>query len=285
MPYKLCKTFKTKIDINKLKNECNHFDKKKENIHIIPFGSGSTGNSFYIEIGRYKLLIDCGIGMRKIKAALEKHNRNIEDIDAILITHAHSDHRSSIKAICNNTNCPVFATSNTLRQLERCDYKAISKCIECGNKNEILPNLYITAFETSHDCPGSCGYVIETNNTKISYATDLGVITKDVVTSIMNSDVIILESNHDENMLINGEYPAELKRRILSTKGHLSNRQSIEFQNVLYELGTKNFLLAHLSRENNRPELVKQETTIAHQDKPDINIYICPIETDEMLKY
>lgn len=288
--YKLCNTYSfEKLDEEKLlvkvKEETNKRNKLKTNkpINIIPLGSGSTGNSFYIEIGEHKILIDMGIGMRKVKEALSIHNRSLVDIEAILLTHSHSDHRSAIKAICNNTNCCIYATSDTFENIKNIDYKADNKVLEYDKKEEIVKGLYINAFKTDHDAYGSCGFIIESEGYKVGYATDLGIIRKSTLELLAGSDVIILESNHDEQMLINGIYDHYLKQRILSRLGHLSNRQSLEFQKLLYKLGTNNFLLAHLSRENNTPEIVKEEAIKEHSK--DVNIYVCPIESNELLSY
>ena len=289
--YQVCETYEENIDFEEvkksvLKDYTKRLKKKNDKpIYIIPFGSGSTGNSYYIEIGSHSLMIDMGVGVRKVKAALEKHGRSLEDVEAILITHAHFDHRSAIRSICNNTHCKLYATKETFEELHCItEYKAAEEIIECDKKMEIKDGLYIKAFKTDHDIDGSCGYVIESEGHKVSYATDLGIVRKNTITSIGGSDVIILESNHDEKMLIEGPYDEFLKERILSPLGHLSNRQSLEFQNLLYELGTRNFLLAHLSRENNSPELLKELTDEAHKDK-DINVHICKINDDELLKY
>lgn len=288
--YKLCNTYSfEKLDFESLKKKIDlqtssrNLIKTNKPINIIPFGSGSTGNSFYIEIGEHKLLIDMGIGVKKIKNALEHHQKEINKVEAILLTHTHYDHRSAIKAICNNTDCKIYATNPSLNTLNSYDFKAETESLEYDRRQEILPGLYITAFKTDHDALGSCGYIVETEGYKLGYATDLGIIRKKTLELLAGSDVIILESNHDEKMLIEGNYEHFLKQRILSPHGHLSNRQSLEFQELLSSLGTKNFLLAHLSRENNRPEIVEKLVKDKHGDK--INYYICPIEGSDLLTY
>ena len=150
-------------------------------------------------------------------------------------------------------------------------------------RTEILAGLWVTAIRTSHDCPGSIGFKIETEHIRFGYVTDLGVIPESTIDLISGADCIVIESNHDEEMLRYGRYPAFLKKRILSDQGHLSNVACAEAIVQLAERGTKRFFLAHLSQENNRPELALES---AHKATAGMNVSIevLPVYGDRIMK-
>ena len=251
-------------------------------INIIPVGSGSTGNSIYIEINEHKILMDMGMGFRKIRDALSVHNRNIADIEAIFLTHGHSDHVKGAKAIANNTNCIVYGNESCMYPIR--DIKAERMVIETDRDLAIFPDLKVRMFRVPHDYVYTCGYTFESNGRKLSYLTDCGIMNDKIFKELSGSDVCIIESNHDIEMLQNGPYPRELQRRILSEYGHLSNDDCATTISRLYEAGTRNFLLAHLSRQNNTPEKAL-ETLMSVMKEKDINVYVCPVEGNDLLSY
>ena len=252
----------------------------KEKVNIISFGSGSTGNSMYIEIGDHKILVDMGIGVKRIKDGLTKHNRNFSDIEAIFVTHSHYDHIKNAPAIVKRANAQVYCNRDTAISMmkKNIDYKII----ELQKKIEVTPGLFVQAFKVPHDTT-NYGYRFRVNDTTVAYCTDCGEMTKEIFNYLREADVVVLESNHDLNKLINGSYDVELVSRIVSSDGHLSNKECAENIVKLYDLGTRNFLLAHLSRENNTPELALKETLNALGDRK-ANIYVCPVEGDELLE-
>ena len=239
---------------------------------ICPLFSSSSGNSIYIASPNGSILIDAGASMKGICSALECAGGDYKEIKAVAITHTHSDHTKGLKTFLSKTDAALIATEPTVNTL--CD----EGLIPLGTKIHIINNeieiggMGIEAFETSHDCPGSCGYsLIMPDGKKISVCTDLGLVTDNVRNSIKGSDVLLLESNHDLDMLKNGPYPMQLKVRIMSDKGHISNVAcSAELKGML-ESGTTQFILGHLSQHNNTPLLAKSCAEAALMDIGAVN--------------
>lgn len=204
----------------------------------------------YVEIEDKRIIIDLGVTMKRLTGALSTNGRSFDKLDAILITHAHNDHVKGMEICLKKLSAPIYMSESTKNTL--CCENA--KILPYRKKTQIAEGLWVTGFRTSHDCPGSMGFVIETERTKLGYATDLGEITDDILNVLTGAECIVLEANHDEEMLRFGPYPMILKKRILSNHGHLSNECCAEAAAVLAERGTKHFLLAHLSRENNTPK-------------------------------
>ena len=250
-------------------------------INIIPIGSGSSGNCFYIQIDNKEFLIDMGIGYRKVKDALESNDRSLNNISAIFITHGHYDHIKAKVAITNNTKCDLYGNESLFYCLSGLRSKFNILDFESVN---LVNDIEVKMFKVGHDFNVTTGYTFTYKNQKVAYVTDCGKVTKAIYAELKNSNVVIIESNHDIEMLKNGSYPYDLKRRILSSHGHLSNEDCAKVINSLREDGSKNFLLAHLSRENNRPEIARKEVMDKVINK-DIRLYICPIEGKELLKY
>lgn len=225
---------------------------------ICPLFSGSTGNSTYIAGYCGAFLVDAGASVRSLTAALEKAGGGLSEISAILITHEHFDHVKGLKPLLNKTGITVIASMETLEALIAADK------LPAGTKTEVIgsetPLEYqgtlITRFETSHDCEGSSGYTfLMPDGKKISVCTDLGVVTDSVRSEIVGSDAILIESNHDVEMLNKGPYPPELKMRIMSDRGHISNNACAAELVRLFNTGTQRFILGHLSQKNNTPLL------------------------------
>lgn len=244
-------------------------------VKILPIASGSTGNCMLVEIDGRVIIIDLGVTAKMMKAALEKNSYSWNDIHAVLITHTHSDHIKGLEVCMKHISAPIFMshTSKDMLMLEQ------AVALTYYERTEILPGLWVTAIRTSHDCPGSIGFKIETEQNSFGYVTDLGVIPESTIDLISGADCIVIESNHDEEMLRYGRYPAFLKKRILSDQGHLSNDACAEAIVQLAERGTKNFYLAHLSQENNRPEIAldcAQKATAGM----DLQIEVLPVYGD-----
>jgi phosphoribosyl 1,2-cyclic phosphodiesterase len=227
--------------------------------------SGSSGNCAYVEAGGSSLLIDAGVSARSICKALESIGSEIGNVAAILVTHEHSDHIKGLKALLSKYKIPVYANSGTI--------EGILQSIDVGSEflNELktggsveIAGMCVSSFCTSHDSRESVGYRIHTPDGKrISVATDLGYISDTVMTGISDCDIVMIESNHDVGMLQNGRYPYYLKRRILSKTGHLSNEDCSTVLPKLCSSGARHFVLAHLSRDNNFPELALETAVSA----------------------
>ena len=247
-------------------------------LRILPVASGSTGNCMLLEIDGRHLVIDLGVSASMLRSAMSVNGLAWEDVDAVLITHTHSDHVRGLGVCMKRIHAPIFmshSSKNTL-MLEN------ATALNYSARTEILPDLWVTAIPTSHDCPGSIGFLIETANTRFGYLTDLGVIPEGVTELFSGCDCIVLESNHDEEMLRYGPYPAYLKRRILSEHGHLSNEACAEALAQFAETGTGCFFLAHLSQENNRPSLALESARKATAGR-NVELEVLPVWGERMI--
>ncbi|MBQ2676542.1 MAG: MBL fold metallo-hydrolase [Clostridia bacterium] len=220
-----------------------------------PLFSGSSGNSTYIGTGDGGILIDAGVSAAKIKKALGERDIDLSHIQGIFVTHEHIDHISGIKVLASKNNIPVYLTEGTLQGIkERGMYYDTVDYRILGDET-VAADMKITHFATSHDCIDSCGYVVQVGDRKIAVCTDLGVVTDEVKNAISGCDLVMLESNHDIMMLQNGKYDYALKRRVMSDVGHLSNNACSGELVRLLNSGSTQFVLAHLSRDNNTPDL------------------------------
>lgn len=222
---------------------------------IYPLFSSSKGNSTFIGNQNGGILIDAGVSCKRLCDALRLNDISPEAVKGIFITHTHSDHIAGLKVFTKKYNIPVYAQQTNLEILCAGDKIAPACKVEAidGVEAEVCGHM-IKAFATSHDTPASCGYQITTpDNKQVCICTDLGVVTDHVKASLEGSDLVLLESNYDEAMLRNGSYPYELKQRIASKYGHLSNTDCGEQLRSLMASGTCKFILGHLSQENNTP--------------------------------
>ncbi len=235
---------------------------------ICPLYSGSTGNSTYIGTKNGGILIDAGASFKGIAQALKFADGNTEEILAVAVTHTHSDHIKGLKTFLNKTDARLLATKETIKKLTDDGLvPAKTEIIIINDKPIDICGIEILSFETSHDCSGSCGYTFNLpDGKKFSLCTDLGVITDSVRNELLKSDLVLLESNHDIDMLKKGPYPPELKVRILSDKGHISNNICANELKLLLQNGTKRFILGHLSQHNNTPLLAKSCATASLMD-------------------
>lgn len=218
---------------------------------ITILGSGSKGNSTLIEIENTKILIDVGFSYRVLKEKLNNINVDPLTIDYILITHDHSDHIYGLKTYLKNYKPFVYISKKIVDQFFDFKYENIIYLEDELKINNIL----ITTLETSHDATDSCGYLITYKDESLVYITDTGYINTRILNKIKNKTYYIFESNHDIDMLINGKYPQYLKQRIWGDKGHLSNELAGSYLSKLVGDNTKKIVLAHLSEENNTPEI------------------------------
>lgn len=219
--------------------------------------SGSTGNSLFVQSDSTKILIDAGESCKKIEEGLSNINVDADDLDAILVTHEHSDHIKGLGTLSKKHNIPVYANNGTWNSMNDQKNKICSENIKIFNTNESfkIGNFIISPFSIPHDATDPCGFNICNGNTKISIATDLGHVTDDIIYHLKQSDFILLESNYDSEILKCSSYPYSLKRRIAGPIGHLSNDMAGKLISYLMQYGLKSAMLGHLSKENNFPEL------------------------------
>ena len=228
---------------------------------ICPLFSSSGGNSFYISCSGQALLVDAGMSAKQLEKAVADIGQQVDKIKAVLVTHEHSDHIRGLRVFASRHSLPVFASAGTFRGMDEIDdYSAVDKHeIDFGGFE--AAGMKIMPFHTSHDSKESNGYRIDTpDGRSIAVATDMGIVTDEVRNALLGCDAVLLESNHDIRMLQNGPYYYALKRRILSSVGHLSNDSCAEFAKQLVENGTTRLILGHLSKENNEPSLAYQTT-------------------------
>lgn len=226
--------------------------------------SGSSGNSLFVQSDQSKLLIDCGASGKKICEALASINSSIEDIDAILITHEHSDHVQSLGLLSKKYNIPIYINEETFNALSNSqkDKINLNDINFFKNDNEFfLKDLTIKPFSIPHDAANPCGYNIHNGKRKISIATDLGHVNDNILDNLKNSSFILLEANYDPSILQVSKYPYMLKERIKGPKGHLSNETAGKLISALSNNELKEVMLGHLSKENNFPELAYQTVT------------------------
>ena len=233
-------------------------------MQIQSFASGSGGNCTLVSGGGKYILVDAGISLRRIKACLASRDLSLCDISAIFLTHEHSDHIAALPMLEKYTDIPIIASGGTARSI-MAKGKFSGKNIEIIEAGEVIDveGVAVKSFATSHDAAESLGYSLECGYEKVAVATDLGHITAEVRSAVLGATAVLLEANHDVDMLRVGPYPWHLQQRILGPSGHLSNEDSGRFALELAEQGVKHILLAHLSKENNIPELAFQTSKSA----------------------
>ena len=214
--------------------------------------SGSKGNAAYIELDGKRLLIDAGISARRITQSLKAFDVTPSSLDGIFITHEHSDHIKGLTTLLKQYHLPLFARPATLAAIRK-TLDAPDDCFFPVESEIRLGDVTVRSFRTLHDAAAPVGYAV-CGSEKCSVATDLGFLTDGVLHAIEGSDLLVLEANHDREMLQKGSYPRRLKQRILSNRGHLSN-SAAAWALVRLKKRPRAVFLAHLSQENNRPDL------------------------------
>ncbi len=258
---------------------------------VLSLGSGSSGNCFFVGDAQSGVLIDAGISFKAIKNALEQYDIPLEHISALLVTHEHSDHIKGLATFLKKTDIPVYASKETAEYILEHIPDSEGKLHSLELKAPIIEGqTEFYAFSVYHDSRNAVGYRIKTpDNRYIVYSTDVGHIDDSIFENLTNADLNIIEANYDEGMLMcNVSYPFLLKRRISGDCGHLSNKDCANTVCNLYKSGCRRFVLAHLSRENNTPDVALETVKNALNseglvENVDYEICVAPREETRML--
>lgn len=241
-------------------------------IKFVSLVSGSSGNSTFVSDGRTNILIDCGMSGKALEKSLESIGEKASDISALLITHEHIDHVKGAGVISRKYGIPIYATAGTHMAMEIGKIKDECRFVIDGEFE--VGSIGIKAFSIPHDAAEPVGYSLFSGGEKVSVATDIGHMSDRLIDSIMGSGRVLLEANHDIEMLRLGSYPYQLKQRILGDNGHLSNDTAAETAVRLAEGGTRAIMLGHLSNENNYPQIAYN--TVLNRLRADkIDISLC----------
>ena len=227
--------------------------------------SGSSGNCIYVGSGNTHILIDAGCSKKKIVEGLKGLDLDLKDIDALFITHEHSDHIGGLKVLLKNSEMPVYATRGTFDGIKDKDTNSLladRENIVRAEESVSLKELTVKPFEVSHDALEPVCYRVDSGNASAAVATDMGVFSDKIIRGLSGVDVLLLEANHDIRMLESGPYPYSLKRRILGDKGHLSNDSAKDLLVSLLHDNLKAVMLGHLSECNNLPELAYETVRV-----------------------
>lgn len=220
--------------------------------------SGSSGNVVYLATEQGGILIDCGMSGKQTLDAMKQANLDPASVHAILITHEHSDHIKGVGVMSRKLGVPVYATEGTWEGMAASvgEIPAFHRVSISAGESFFLNDLEVVPFSIPHDANDPVGYRFFTGRHSVAVATDLGYFSQTVCDSVSGAEIVLLESNHDPDLLRqNPHYPARLKTRILGKKGHLSNDTSADASVRLAQCGTRHLLLGHLSSENNTPDI------------------------------
>ena len=219
-------------------------------------GSGSKGNASLVSAGETLLMVDCGFSLRETERRMARLGVQVEDLDAILVTHEHTDHSSGVAKLSRKYRIPVYLTHGTYGS-GRCSECHQVHCFNCEDEFSI-GSIAVKAIAVPHDAREPCQYRFSSAGRSLGILTDLGSITAHVVDHYQNCNGLILEFNHDLKMLMDGAYPPQLKRRVGGDWGHLNNQQAIELLQHLASDALSHLVVAHVSEKNNARYLVEQ---------------------------
>lgn len=224
---------------------------------LCPLFSGSSGNSIYISAGGVRLLVDAGMSASRVEAHLREIGVDIRDIDAILVTHEHVDHIRGLGVLCRKYGLPVYANEGTWDGILLRDSSIPLRCVRTFDTGEdfYIGGVNVHPFPIPHDANAPVGYSFDCQGLRCAVATDLGHICEGWMNAVAGCQALVLEANHDVEMVERGPYPQRLRRRILGRNGHLCNADCAKALLELAKKGTRAVSLAHLSVDNNLPEL------------------------------
>lgn len=224
-------------------------------------GSGSSGNSTYIESCGYAVLLDCGFSYNNLKQRIENIGRSLDEIGAIFITHEHTDHIVGLKRFLQRHPVPVFLTRGTYKVVEEMiDRRDLIEIVEGGDTISFGP-FRISVYSVTHDANEPVNYVFEKDGCKLGFATDCGYPSKLMIAKLKGCRGVVVESNYCPEMLMAGPYPFQIKQRIKSNYGHLSNFQMVELLKNVMDENLRVVVLGHISENNNHIEKIKSLVT------------------------
>ena len=230
-------------------------------ILVSVLGSGSRGNATYIRTDRVRLLIDCGLGRRTIRKRLEAIGEDPDGISAVLVTHEHTDHVGGLRSMLKGSSIEAFMSGGTIEGSRADTFEMNGSALVpvVPGRSFQIGDVEVDQFADPHDSSEPVAFSIRHKGIKVTQVTDLGWISDTVSTALRGSDVLIIESNHDLDMLRVGSYPWNLKERLIGRNGHLSNAAVGRFLRSSYDGQAQHVVLAHLSSKNNHPEIAKLE--------------------------
>lgn len=226
-------------------------------LFISSLNSGSNGNCYYIGNESEAILIDAGISCRETEKRMKRSGLSMDKVKAVFISHEHGDHISGLPVLSKKHKLPVYITADTERFGNLSLDKKLVKRFT-ADEPVLIGNLSITAFQKEHDAGDPHSFLVSSSTVNVGVITDIGIACKKVIYHFKKCHAAFLESNYDEDMLMNGSYPYHLKKRISDGKGHLSNNQALELFKKHRPPFMSHLILSHLSKNNNKPELVDE---------------------------
>lgn len=235
-------------------------------------GSGSKGNSIFVESGSTAILVDGGFSGREIAERLSRIDRDISCLKAVFVTHEHHDHISGVGVVSRRCRVPVFANQGTYRGAGKTLTKLFKQSeFETGEAVD-FDGLQVRSFAISHDTADPVGFVIDDGTSRLGICTDTGIPTRLISRRMAQCDALVVEFNHDPVMLKNGPYPQSLKQRVTSSQGHLSNSDGAGLLDSVIHDGLRQVVLAHLSETNNLPEIAYREAEKVVRDRLELSV-------------
>ena len=236
-------------------------------LEVTVLGSGSNGNSTLVRSGKTSILIDAGFSRRQIMLRLASIGVELEEIEAVVVSHEHTDHVAGLRVLCKNQPITVYASKRTLET--ECMQQACLQRTEAiaAGAEFTVGDIRIRPVSIPHDAADPLGFVVSSNGFVLGHVTDLGYAPEVIRRALMGCHLMVLESNHDPDMLIDGPYPWPIKQRILSRTGHLSNQAASELLGDVISPELRTLFLAHLSQQNNTCELAQEASERALDEK------------------
>ena len=231
-------------------------------LSVCMLASGSRGNAIHVSDGRTTVLLDAGLSGIEIQRRMASRGLAPENLNAIVVSHEHHDHVNAVGVLARRFGLPVYINARTLQAADRLGALPRTMDFACGAAF-CIGTLRLRPFSISHDAADPVGFTVESNGRKVAIATDLGVVTAMVREHLRGAHILVLEANHDPDMLINGPYSWPLKQRIRSRLGHLSNQDTRELLKSVAHPALQHVILAHLSETNNTPHKAFSEVSLA----------------------
>ena len=220
-------------------------------------GSGSEGNALIVRVGNHSLMMDCGFGLAETERRLLRAGLAVTDLDAIVVTHEHADHIGGVARFAQKHQIPVWLTHGTARFWDAAAFPAALIRYVDPHEAFDVGDILVTPYLVPHDAHEPVQYVFSDGNSRLGVLTDTGTITEHIEAHLSGCDALVLECNHDLNMLMDGPYPASLKKRVAGRFGHLDNLAAAALLRNIDCTKLRHVLAAHLSKQNNRPELAR----------------------------